>query len=332
MTFSIALATYNGEKYLAEQLDSIFSQTFQDFELCISDDGSKDGTEKIIENYIEKYNTKEKEIIKFSKNTKYKKGVIGNFSNAIDMCGGGYVVFCDQDDVWLENKLEIIYKNIKENPDKKLFYHDAYVTYKDIFNKNILYYRDVLKVINKENDNIIFLGDGMAGCTSTLESNFLKSILPIYENMSAYSMSEDNYFFIDSPLIYYRRHENAVSDSAKKLSEVYSKYSLSDFIGFRKEKHNKYLDSLVYVYKRYDLTLTKKNKEFLSDLIKQKRNVLNKVFSFQSVFLTIKNREIYKLRFSKNKNYKLLLSCIHNSLGLKVGSILNYFYHKYIQK
>lgn len=88
---SIAMTTYNGEKYLREQLDSILNQTFSDFELIICDDCSKDATVKI----LEEYSLKDKRVRYFvnEKNLGFKK----NFEKAISLCSGEYVAFSDQD-------------------------------------------------------------------------------------------------------------------------------------------------------------------------------------------------------------------------------------------
>lgn len=106
---SIVLATYNGEKYLSQQLDSILTQTFSDFELIICDDCSKDGTISIIESYAKKDYR-----VKLYKN-ELNLGFKNNFLKGLSLCTGDYVAFCDQDDVWLPNHLDVLYSNIGNN-------------------------------------------------------------------------------------------------------------------------------------------------------------------------------------------------------------------------
>ena len=96
---SIAMATYNGEKYLKEQIDSILLNMSVNDELVISDDGSNDGTLQIIKNYADKDNR-----IKFLKGP--KMGIKQNFANAIKYSSGKYIFLSDQDDVWTSNKIE----------------------------------------------------------------------------------------------------------------------------------------------------------------------------------------------------------------------------------
>lgn len=103
--YDIALASYNGSKYIDEQIDSLLKaiegcKEARIRSLVISDDNSSDGTEKIVEKYCKKY-----PFIKFVVNKK-GKGVKCNFENALSNCNSEYVFFCDQDDVWHENKIK----------------------------------------------------------------------------------------------------------------------------------------------------------------------------------------------------------------------------------
>ena len=105
---SIAMATYNGEKYLAEQLDSILAQTVQDFELIVCDDCSSDSTAEILSRYAEKDSR-----IKIFVNEK-NLGFVKNFEKAVSLCSGEYIALSDQDDVWFAGHLEILLRNIKD--------------------------------------------------------------------------------------------------------------------------------------------------------------------------------------------------------------------------
>lgn len=108
---SIALCTYNGEKYLSEQLDSIVKQTYKNIEIIAVDDCSSDNTLKILQKYAEQY-----PIIKVFSNSK-NKGYSKNFEYAISLCKGEYISISDQDDIWMENKLELLLDKIKINDD-----------------------------------------------------------------------------------------------------------------------------------------------------------------------------------------------------------------------
>ena len=99
---SVAMATYNGEKYIKEQIDSILNNLEKSDELIISDDGSKDGTIKIIQEYQKKDSR-----IKLYDGP--KNGVKQNFANAIKNCSGEYIFLADQDDIWNDKKVEKVF-------------------------------------------------------------------------------------------------------------------------------------------------------------------------------------------------------------------------------
>ena len=103
---SICIATYNGEKYLKEQLDSVCNQTYKNIEILIQDDASSDNTVKIIQAYQEKYN------IQLFVNES-NLGYIKNFESLIQKATGEYIAPCDQDDIWVKNKIELLINNIK---------------------------------------------------------------------------------------------------------------------------------------------------------------------------------------------------------------------------
>ena len=105
---SIGMTTYNGERFLREQLDSIVSQSVSDWELIICDDCSSDSTWEILEEY-EKRDSRIK-IYKNEINLGFKK----NFEKAISLCKGEYIALSDQDDIWNSNHLEILLENIQE--------------------------------------------------------------------------------------------------------------------------------------------------------------------------------------------------------------------------
>lgn len=106
---SIAMATYNGEKFLREQLDSILAQTIQDFELIVCDDCSTDSTARILREY-ERNDSRIKVFVN-EKNLGFKK----NFEKAIGLCSGDYIALSDQDDIWLPEHLENLLNNIEGN-------------------------------------------------------------------------------------------------------------------------------------------------------------------------------------------------------------------------
>lgn len=99
---SIAMCTYNGEKYLTQQLDSLLAQTWPAVEIIITDDASTDGTVKILQQYAQLHSS-----IHFfvnEKNIGYNK----NFEKAITLCNGEYIAISDQDDIWEADKIAVM--------------------------------------------------------------------------------------------------------------------------------------------------------------------------------------------------------------------------------
>ena len=119
MTVSVALCTYNGENFIAQQLESILSQSIAVNEIIICDDMSTDNTSSI----LTEFQRKSPEIVKFYTNEQ-KLGVIKNFEKAINLCKSEVIFLCDQDDIWYAEKVEKVTKYFYENPTKKAVFHN----------------------------------------------------------------------------------------------------------------------------------------------------------------------------------------------------------------
>src|SRR5260221_9001719 len=97
----ILLATYDGEKYLKQQLDSLLAQTYENIRIIIRDDASQDGTKEIIQEYGKRYPNKIYPLF-----GKERLGVKANFSKLMEVSSSPYVMFADQDDIWMSSKVE----------------------------------------------------------------------------------------------------------------------------------------------------------------------------------------------------------------------------------
>jgi len=106
----IILPTYNGEKYIKELLDSIINQTYTEFIIIVRDDGSKDNTVKIFMDYKRRYPTKFEVI----EDNLGNLGVINNVFEILKYSKSKYIMFCDQDDIWFENKILQLLQCIKQ--------------------------------------------------------------------------------------------------------------------------------------------------------------------------------------------------------------------------
>lgn len=107
---AICMSTYNGEKYLEQQLQSLFNQTYSNIKIYVRDDGSTDKTMEILQKYQDKLIIVE---------SKENLGVVQSFMNILNYAeDADYYAFCDQDDVWLENKIERAVKKLEESKEK----------------------------------------------------------------------------------------------------------------------------------------------------------------------------------------------------------------------
>ena len=118
----VALTTFNGEKYLYDQLSSIFNQTMKIDRVIICDDNSQDDTLCIINNFIKRGYP-----LTLYQNNK-NLGYALNFMKCIKLCKSEYIFLSDQDDIWHENKVEEIKKLIKNNPNFLFWMHDCAIT------------------------------------------------------------------------------------------------------------------------------------------------------------------------------------------------------------
>lgn len=205
-SISIALATYNGEKFIKEQLESILSQLNENDEIVISDDGSTDNTINVIKNI----NDLRIRIIDGP-----QKGVKQNFANAISQCSGKYVFLSDQDDIWKKNKVSSILQTFEKTKCSCIL-HDCLIfdsNTKSIISESFFKYRNSKKgIIN----NII--KNSYIGCCMAIDSNFISKILPIPNNIEMHDqwigiMCEKygKVVFLEDKLIEYRRHRDNVS-------------------------------------------------------------------------------------------------------------------------
>ena len=130
MKVNIVMSTYNGEKYLADQIKSIQSQTFEDWQLLIRDDGSSDNTPSIIRDMAKKDDRIH--FINDGQNENY--GVIKSFYHLVKYDSADYYFFSDQDDVWLPEKMEMTLKRAQSETSAKplLVYTDLKVVNEDL--------------------------------------------------------------------------------------------------------------------------------------------------------------------------------------------------------
>ena len=182
-SIAILLAAYNAEKYLEEQIESLISQTNQDWTLYIRNDGSKDNTDEIISDYCKRYSNI-MEIDRGGENF----GCRNNFFRLLEVVESEYYMFCDQDDVWLSNKIEISVDRMAEiksmNPDKPLLVHTDSAIYDENLN---LVAESFWKTVNINPDkylsfNLICVCSCISGATMLFNNKVKKLVFPLANN------------------------------------------------------------------------------------------------------------------------------------------------------
>lgn len=274
----ILLATYNGEQYLREQLNSILSQSYSNFRLLISDDLSTDSTREILAEYVEK----DKRIIIF--NQEKNLGVVKNFEFLLKKVENKYYMFSDQDDIWKENKIEKSIQTLEET-NSDLVYTDLEVVDENL---NVTYesYWKLKGIYNKikkyNNFKSLYLNNFVTGCTILSKKEFIKEVLPL-PNTSKFVLHDywiplilsqkHKITYIEEPLIKYRQHKNNKVGSKKKTDELKSFEEIrSLFINVKKEHFTVFIEN---EDKFIDEKIKKLNKEAIEyyEMLEKKKNI-----------------------------------------------------------
>lgn len=211
---SVAMAVYNGEKYLKAQINSILVQLFQEDEIIVSYDESNDQTWKIISEYQEHDSR-----IKVYINNNH--GVFENFENAILHCSGDYIFISDQDDLWDAKKRTLLVAAFQKNKADMVIHNGVHINCDgDVISEPFfsMYRIGPGKVKN-------FIKPRYSGCCTAFTATMAKKILPMPRNVGAYdhwlgTVGEfcGKVCYVDSILIYHRIHgENITPKSRRKL-------------------------------------------------------------------------------------------------------------------
>lgn len=222
MRMSVVLSTYNGEKYITEQLESLKNQTLAPDEVIISDDCSTDSTVKLCEDYIAQNNLENWRVIA----NKTNKGWADNFSEAFLMASGDIIYPCDQDDVWLEDKLEKMTKIMQEHPEIGLLIGNYKMRVQNEHEDRIVdqTYTEELRQLQFDS-KVIFVD--YPGCVYCFRKSFYSKIAPYrFERyphdafLIRMAKVDDCCYFYDSPVILWRRHTANATGKPVRTNET----------------------------------------------------------------------------------------------------------------
>lgn len=304
----ILLATYNGGKYLDEQLESIFEQDFHNYRILIRDDGSTDSTLDVLSKW-KGLNPQKIEIIQDQLGN---LGPTGNFNQLMEASTAPYICFCDQDDKWLPKKLSSQVCFIKSLEEKHL--HTGIMIFSDLImcdeNMNVI----CPSLIEKDRLDTKALGAHQLlmqnvpyGCTTMINRKLLAIVSPIDDRallhdhwMAIISSLMGGLFYQDEVLIYHRIHEN----NASRAESEHKKESINDLKSIiSNDNFHNYLNKQVHqaqaILEKYQTHLTEQQINMMKDFIR-----LSSTNGFERKWIIIKNK------FFKNTIYntfKLIL-------------------------
>jgi glycosyltransferase involved in cell wall biosynthesis len=206
---TVVLATYNGEKYIAEFMASLVAQSYRDFDIMVSDDCSTDRTTSIIESFQSELSIS---ILRNFENV----GPSLNFCRAINMAAGQFVAFADQDDHWHPDKLFLMVNLMKtfESSVPRLVFCDLEIVDENLDRISALFFSDKKSSTCGHIEDFI-ISNHIPGCAMLINRSLLKLGMPV---PSLFKM-HDWWFaiiaaafgaitFLDRPLVRYRQHAN----------------------------------------------------------------------------------------------------------------------------
>lgn len=218
---SVCIATYNGELYLRPQLDSIIVQLSENDEIIISDDSSTDNTISIIKSYNDQR-------IKLFEKQKFSSPGF-NFENALKKATGDYIFLCDQDDIWMSDKVKIMKEYLQK--------YDLVVSDCTVVNAELEVLHDSFFSLMHSGKGFWrnFIKNTYLGCCMAFKKEVLDYILPFPAKIAMHDIwiglsveMNGQSFFLKKALSLYRRHGNNASFSSEK-----SKYSLMYKVKYR---------------------------------------------------------------------------------------------------
>lgn len=248
MNISIVMTTYNGGRYVIDQLSSIYPYLEKGDEIIISDDGSKDNTLQLIYSYIS--NKPNVKVISGP-----QQGVVKNFEYALSFACKDIIMFADQDDIWLPSKISAIREKFNSNEDVELVMHDMFLATNEEINHDNYCQRSFC--IRKRRHGVLYnlFYNGYYGCCMCFTQNFKKVILPFskYTNMydewiGLVAEHRRKVLFYDEALIVHRVHNNNMGQNLTVFQKIKSRFTLlKSYLDYLYNKKNNFFDNFICV-------------------------------------------------------------------------------------
>ncbi|MEG2149860.1 MAG: glycosyltransferase family 2 protein [Bacteroidaceae bacterium] len=295
MNIDILMATYNGEKYIENQLLSLLMQTHEKWRLLIHDDGSTDKTVAI----IKKFQELDSRIELVEDNICYHDPAY-NFLHLLQYSKADFLMFCDQDDIWLERKLEIMLDAIRkeDNTKPQAVYSNSFV-YDESENRIEGF---ATLTYPKNLNQLLFMNGGIQGC-AIIFNRMLKNIcIDIPKNVcmhdhfiSLAAVTFGKFTYLDQRLMLYRRHSGTVTGrTPKRLGEKIKPF----FDSKRSVIDRKHYNAVSGFYEKNEYRMDSTIKEvFKAYFMFPKQNKIKRILSiFANNFIIFDNRIILLMK------------------------------------
>lgn len=303
----ILMATYNGEMYISQQIESIVNQTYKEWILYIRDDGSNDKTISILEKYKNMYPEK----IFIIRDNKRGLGAKMNFAELMKYSTNDYCMFADQDDIWLEDKIEKSMNEMNKMEEKfgknrpLLVHTNLKVVDKELNVIDNSFWR--YQNLNPDNKklNYLLVQNNITGCTMLMNKELIKFSIDIpvkcimhdwWIGLVAAAKGEISY--IEYPTILYRQHGNNEVGAHKYNSKDYFKQKVNNINNIKESINNGFIQAQCF-YEKFNDIVDIDNKVLLEKFLNLKNiNLISRKISI------IKNK-FYKQGFTRKVSYLL---------------------------
>ena len=286
------MATYNGMKYIGEQLDSLRTQTLPPDEVIIADDRSTDGTFEFCRDYIARYDLKGWRVYQNNTNA----GVLKNFREVMSRCTGDYIFTCDQDDIWMPDKISVMMSVMTERPEIRLLVSN-YIGLVDgkpvkVYVKNLSRNDGEVIPVRLQDSGLETMRPGCTFCFRREllgKFNVMDIDSAIHDAMLwMYAVSSDSLYLLNRHLIFWRRHENSATgipfstypNVEQRIRDTFS----------TEELYRKFLDAAE------GLDIPPHNVRFMNEIIdfqRRRRDMLGKRSILRTALFVMMNMKYY---------------------------------------
>ena len=299
MSLQILLSSYNGEKYIRTQLDSILAQTYQDFTVLIRDDGSMDNTRKVLEEYAQR----DSRIVWYGQEN---IGVVGSFFDLMKHADltHNYFAFADQDDEWLPEKLEKAIEVLQESSSVEpiLYCSDKIIVNSELNTLNVQVTRDVRK---PSFGNALVQGI-CSGCTAVWNAKLMEILMGHIPNYIENVIMHDWWLYMVASCvgkvyydkhayIRYRQHQN------NKLGAMITKRQLFNYrISQLKMPRGEIYRQIKEFVGLFDEEMTAENLNMAAKILKTQKSIISRL-------LTFNDKKIYRQKTGDDLVFRIIM-------------------------